>query len=199
VRITTDTGNLTINGVIESNGNNGLNGIAGGSGGSILIYAYGKINGNGNITANGGRGSLTSGQIGGGGGGGRISFQSNFPFLGIVTAYGGDGPNQSGGGPGTIFFFNTAVSPGYRTLVIDNNNLNTSLTSRINDISKISGRFAWVIDNGGANFKFDEIHISGCGALIIKPGAPVSSFIIYLFIITYCYIKIYIYSFFDIY
>ena len=71
-------GNLTINGIISSNGINGGSGGqigGGGSGGGTVTILYKNIFNNGSIQANGGSGGIGSQRYGGAGGAGSIRIQ----------------------------------------------------------------------------------------------------------------------------
>jgi hypothetical protein len=92
-------GNLSLNGVITSNGRDAFyDSSGGGSGGSIWLN-IGLLSGSGRISANGGAGDYPQG---GGGGGGRIAvYSSSNQFSGAISALGG--PGFVFGGAGTIY------------------------------------------------------------------------------------------------
>lgn len=134
-------GNMTVNGVVSSNGSAGAGSgyAAGGSGGSIWVTAN-TLAGSGSITANGG--NPTSGGAGGGGGGGRISIEyTSSSFSGTKTAFGGSSTTQSGGA-GTIY---TKQGSSVGDLLVDSNNQANGASST---------------QVAGTNFAFDNITIT---------------------------------------
>jgi len=112
-------GALTVDGSILADGGNATTGAGGGSGGSIRIDAT-VVGGSGIIRAKGG----TNTSSGGGGGGGRIALYYgtlNLPQANI-SATGGTGATN--GGPGSIYFKNSAMTRGQ--LLIDNRGIDTA-------------------------------------------------------------------------
>ncbi len=107
----TVAGTLTVDGSILSNG--GALGD-GGAGGSIWLTC-GSLAGTGTIAANGG--TFTDGRFGGGGGGRISAFYDNSSFMGVITAFGGDG--QVRGGAGSVYL---KPSSGLGTTIYDNGN-----------------------------------------------------------------------------
>ncbi len=105
----TITGDSTVNGTIEAQGNAGTSNAGGGSGGSIYFKTKTLTGTTGVLSASGGPGAGT----GGGGGGGRVavlltgasSTFSGFTGSGNLKAYGGAGgsSNKLNGGNGTVY------------------------------------------------------------------------------------------------
>ncbi|RLC33720.1 MAG: hypothetical protein DRZ76_03985, partial [Candidatus Nealsonbacteria bacterium] len=95
--------NITLDGIIEMNGDGGTNNIGGGSGGSILLIAESSISGTGNLSASGG---ITRDSEAGGGG--RIALHADIiDFNGnIFNNPGGDSDDDGDyrpGGGGTVY------------------------------------------------------------------------------------------------
>lgn len=94
---------FVLDGLVSADGfAGGGNATGGGSGGSVLIEVA-EMQGAGEISADGGKGTEQNGLLGGGGGGGRIAIHHSYStFTGGLHAFGGVGPTQAGyeGGPG---------------------------------------------------------------------------------------------------
>ena len=125
------TGNVTLDGIIETNGNlGGSNGYGAGSGGSVFILAN-VINGNGKIESTGGR-ALDYPSGSGGGGGGRIAIvlANGVSFGSLnITAYGGTATDE--GAAGTIYLKKSTDT--YGKLIIDNQLTSTTATTLISE------------------------------------------------------------------
>ena len=114
---------VVLDGAIRADGGNGGTTTGAGSGGGIRMDV-GTLRGVGVISASGG----STGQYGGGGGGGRIAIYYT-DMTGFdrtqITAYGGTGFGK--GGAGTIFL--KAATQNFGELIVDNNNLVSSIFS----------------------------------------------------------------------
>ena len=148
-------GDVKIDGSVSANGNNaGINKGGGGAGGTIQIHCN-TIYGDGYLSANGGNGGVYTGCDTGGGGGGRISI--HYASLGgnILNAnrnpkhcfaHGGlKNENGTNGGAGTIYRDNSIKNSDKTTLIIDNNNLESteSSTPLSNDLTRLGGLFLY--------------------------------------------------------
>jgi hypothetical protein len=169
------------NGIISANGENGEDGSGGGSGGSI--YISGKMGpSTGNITANGGNGSISGPNLGGGGAGGRIAYEVDTiaPFAGITTAYGGVAPSNASGGPGTVYIYPV------ERLTVDNNGI-TGPTSSSD--SSVASNAAWIFMNNP--YQIDQLLLRGNGQVVVSGTGNISQIFfytlpIYLFTIIVC-------------
>ncbi|XP_070535283.1 uncharacterized protein [Ptychodera flava] len=135
--------------------------------------------GHGNITTNGG-GQNSSG-LGGGGAGGRsaIYFWENMTYYGTFQSHGGYDETFTSehepGGPGTIFAYHMIHD--HRTLIIENNDLNSEHVDLIKNYSDISHDSfkAWILPQasehlfagGGHDYHFEELQIYGRAHLAI--------------------------------
>lgn len=160
---------VTIDGLVDANGENGQNQSTGGaSGGSIWISSK-YFKGNGIVRASGGSGLFGTS---GGGGGGRISvdFESR-TFSGKVEAFGGGGSKEAGGA-GTVYLHNKLKD--YKQLIVDNNNIGAPLTDDIIDVNYDGGR-TWLtpVPNTVA-MTFDEVDIRGQSQLAMLTSPPES-------------------------
>ncbi len=138
VRIDVGTGNLSVNGAINVNGEYGGGGhycSNGGSGGSIYLNA-GTLNGSGTLSSIGG-GASSAGGNGNGGGGGRIAlyastFAGNFSGsvnqIASINAWGGRG-NTRHGSAGTIYIKDSDDQHG--DLLVNNNGNTKNFTTPI--------------------------------------------------------------------
>ena len=138
VRIDVGSGNLTVNGPINVNGDYGGGGYYcsnGGSGGSIYLSA-GTLTGAGTLSSIGGAASSGGGN-GNGGGGGRIAlyastFSGNFTGvtnqISFLNAWGGRG-NTRHGSAGTIYIKDTDDQHG--DLLVNNNGNTKNFTTPI--------------------------------------------------------------------
>ena len=115
IRLVVD-GTLRNDGSVLANGAGSLAAGGAGSGGSVWVTTN-SLAGIGVISANGGD-VLIGEYRGGGGGGGRVAVYSQTDtFLGLVTAYGGTGPQF--GGAGTVYLDTQSASRS--RLIVDNN------------------------------------------------------------------------------
>jgi hypothetical protein len=163
---------LTVNGLLQNDGNisaNGGNGSGagggGGSGGGFKITA-GTLSGAGTIAANGGAGANS---IGGGGGGGYLAiYPTANLFTGTISAYGGSG--ATAGGAGSIYIQNSAQSPQY---ILDNGGQAGALTP----IQSISSSTALILRNAALGYpqssaeSFLSLLVSSNAFLVVSNSA----------------------------
>lgn len=152
-------GTVTVNGIIDADGQDITTDGGAGAGGSVWINAPGAtVVGSGTITANGGN---TTAASEGGGGGGRIAvyYGGSAPSL-TYQARGGQGGNSTAvdaGGAGTVFTKSDAQSNG--SLTVDNNSRGGNFTTQSASDTSVT---------------FDAITISGAGYYRIPAGRTLS-------------------------
>jgi hypothetical protein len=189
-RITINSGNLTIEGLINANGGDGGTSSAlygaGGSGGSIKIQAS-TINGSGQILANGGKGycpgqfcnvDAPANNTMSSGGGGRIAIYFNVLTIPVENIHASGGGPWSGkinrrGGAGTIYLKNNAS---HGEIIIDNEGYkiiyNTPLSTNVD-------LFNLKVKNGGIVEIYENIdftgpaflELTGSGGIYLTNGA----------------------------
>lgn len=162
---------VTIDGLVDANGEDALNkSSGGGSGGSIWILSK-VFKGNGVIRASGGSGLFFES---GGGGGGRISIAfDNRTFSGKINVFGG-ASNKTAGGAGSLYLHNKYTD--FKQLIVDNNNIGSPLTDDITDVSNDGGRTWLTPEPNTIEMSFDEVDIRGQSQLAVLTTPPDSPF-----------------------
>lgn len=161
---------VTIDGLVDTNGEDGHNkSTGGGSGGSIWILSK-VFKGNGVIRASGGSGLFSNS---GGGGGGRISIDfDNRTFSGKINAFGGASYKEAGGA-GSIYLHSKYMD--FKQLIVDNNNIGSPLSDDITDVAYDGGRTWLTPEPNTIAMSFDEVDIRGQSQLAVlttPPGSP---------------------------